>query len=247
MEIFTLAERPDLEPSLWSLTSEWPEFMLHDPIADLYYSRLDRWAEYGLVAVENGEAVARAFSVPVAFGAHVGRLELPADGWDGVVLWSHFDDLTGQEPMVVAGLEITIRSDLRGTGLASRMLEALRANADRMGFNELVLPVRPSRKHLEPRTPIGEYAARRRPDGLPEDPWMRLHVRAGGEIIGVCPTAMAIPGTLDQWREWTGLPFDTSGDVDVPGALSLVHVDVDQNHAVYIEPNVWIRHRWATS
>jgi len=23
-----------------------------------------------------------------------------------------------------------------------------------------------------------------------------------------------------------------------------VHVDVEQNHAVYIEPNVWLRHHW---
>ena len=89
-----------------------------------------------------------------------------------------------------------------------------------------------------------KYADRVRTDGLPEDPWLRVHVRLGAEFVRVCPTSMTIPGTLAQWRGWTGLPFDTSGLVVVPDALVPVHVDVEQNHAVYIEPNVWLRHHW---
>jgi hypothetical protein len=79
-------------------------------------------------------------------------------------------------------------------------------------------------------------------DGLPEDPWLRVHVKAGGKIIEVAPRSMVIAGTLDEWREWTGLPFDTTGDVVVPKALVPVHCDVRHNHAVYVEPNVWVRH-----
>jgi len=30
----------------------------------------------------------------------------------------------------------------------------------------------------------------------------------------------------------------------VPGALVPVHVDLVQDHAVYVEPNVWMVHRW---
>lgn len=59
----------------------------------------------------------------------------------------------------------------------------------------------------------------------------------------VCPTSMTISGTLAQWRRWTGLAFDASGPVTVPGALVPAHVDVDQDHAVYVEPNVWMHHR----
>jgi hypothetical protein len=48
--------------------------------------------------------------------------------------------------------------------------------------------------------------------------------------------------SLAEWREWTGLPFDTTGDVIVPKALVPVHVDVTHDHAVYVEPNVWVQH-----
>ena len=53
---------------------------------------------------------------------------------------------------------------------------------------------------------------------------------------------MVVAGTLAEWREWTGLPFDHHGDVVVPQALVPVRCDVTHNHAVYVEPNVWVRH-----
>ena len=38
------------------------------------------------------------------------------------------------------------------------------------------------------------------------------------------------------------LAFDRDGDVVVPGALVPVHCDTAHDHAVYVEPNVWVRH-----
>ena len=39
LELVTLRDRPDLRPQLFTgpLRSVWPEFMMHDPIADLYF------------------------------------------------------------------------------------------------------------------------------------------------------------------------------------------------------------------
>ena len=119
----------------------------------------------------------------------------------------------------------------------------MRDNVRRPGFTDLVAPVRPSRKSEEPRTLIEEYAHRTRPDdGLPYDPWLRVHVRAGGVIDSVAPASMTVSGSLAQWRTWTGLPFDTAGPVEVPGALVPVHCESDRGYAVYVEPNVWVRH-----
>jgi len=50
-------------------------------------------------------------------------------------------------------------------------------------------------------------------------------------------------GRLEQWREWTGLPFDADGAVDLPQALAPVHVSLAEDVAVYVEPNVWVHHR----
>jgi hypothetical protein len=29
----------------------------------------------------------------------------------------------------------------------------------------------------------------------------------------------------------------------VPGALCPIHVSLEQDHAVYVEPNIWLHHR----
>jgi hypothetical protein len=242
--ITTLVERPELEGAMWALGDDaWPEFMFYDPVASLYFDHMVAdFAEFVLVATDqSGTVIARGYSVPFAFGSGL-RTELPPGGWDRVVRWAHQDRVENTPTNLVSALEITIAPSLQGTGLSAQMVTAMRANAARLGFPALVAPVRPNRKHLEPRVLMADYIARQRPDGLPEDPWLRVHVRLGATVIGVCPTSMTVTGTLNQWRTWTGLPFDTDGEVDVPGALSPVIVRNAYDHAIYVEPNVWVRH-----
>jgi len=147
----------------------------------------------------------------------------------------------------VSLLEARINPAHRGKGLSYELLKAARRNVQRLGFSDLFGPVRPTGKSQEPRTPMSEYAARVRSDGLPADPWLRAHVRLGARMIKVCPLSMIVPGCLAQWREWTGLPFTSSGPLDVPEALAPVHVSFEQDHAIYVEPNVWMHHRLSTT
>lgn len=234
-EIFTTVDHAAFDRS-------WPEFMQHDPTGDLYYGHLEHVADYVLLATDGDLPVAKGYSLPFAFGIP-GRQELPDAGWDEVIRWAHSDRLAGREPTAAAALEIVILKEHQGRGLASVMVQALRENAFSLGHDVLYVPVRPSQKAAEPHTPMSEYAYRTRDDGLPHDPWLRVHVRAGGRIVKVCPTAMTIPGTLQQWRAWTGLPFDTDGPVVVDGALNPVLVSQAQDFGVYVEPNVWVEHR----
>jgi hypothetical protein len=227
------------------LDGGWPVFMSKDPTGGLYYQHLDRlWPEFSLLAVdrETGRAVAKAHAVPLCFDGDI-TAGLPEAGWDWVIRTAVHDHLNGTKPTMVSALEINIRSDLRGSGLSGLMLTAMRDNAARHGFTDLVAPVRPSGKPADIQQPIDEYAHATRPDGLPVDPWLRVHVRAGATIVNVAHYSMTYAGTLAEWRSWTGLPFDRTGPVEVPGALSPIHCDVAQDHAVYVEPNVWVHHR----
>ena len=148
----------------------------------------------------------------------------------------------GETPNAITAAEIAIEPALQGAGLSGVMLAALRDNAGRLGYSELLAPVRPNGK-TDVHEPMSSYAFRTRDDGLPVDPWLRVHVRAGGTIEKVAPRSMCIPGTLEEWREWTGLPFDTTGPVEVPKALAPVMCDAEHGVATYVEPNVWVRHR----
>jgi GNAT superfamily N-acetyltransferase len=248
--VTTFAERPDLlakafEPEIQSAV---PEFMRHDPTGSLYYGggNLEHYLEYGLVAVDPAEPdrpVARAFSVPFAFPDRArGRDALPDGGWDQVIRWGHQDRLAGIPATAVSALEIMVAPGLQGRGIAQVMLAALRDNARRLGFTELFAPLRPTDKHREPLTPFAEYVARRRADGQPHDSWVRTHLRLGARIVRIAPCSMVVAGTPAEWRRWTELPLAQSGAVVVPGALSPIHVSLEQDHAVYVEPNLWITH-----
>ncbi|BBH64266.1 hypothetical protein ACTI_09510 [Actinoplanes sp. OR16] len=227
-----------------SLDGGWPVFMTKDPTGVFYYRHFEEfWPDFTLLAVDRatGKAVAKAHAVPISYSGPLDSL--PETGWDWVIRTAALDRLSGVSPTIVSALEIMIRPDLRGTGLSGIMLGAMRDNVAKLGFTDLIAPVRPSGKTAQITEPIDSYAGKLRADGLPADPWLRVHVRAGGRVVNVAHTSMVYGGTLEQWRSWTGLPFDETGPVEVPGALVPVHCDVSQDHAVYVEPNIWVHHR----
>jgi GNAT superfamily N-acetyltransferase len=249
LTILPFSEHQELEDSFWSdeLMAAWPAFMLEDPITNLIYAdkRFERFLEFSLLAVEEAnpnEVLARGVSVPFCLGEEFNRPELPDGGWDTVARWADHDAFLERTPNSVSALEILVHPKASNQGISGQMLAAMKANAKKLGFKDLYAPVRPSHKHLEPHTPMREYAFSTREDGLPVDPWLRVHVRAGGRIVKVAPCSMTIAGTLEQWREWTNLSFEESGETIVPKALVPVHVSREHDYAIYLEPNVWVHH-----
>jgi hypothetical protein len=240
--ITSLAERPSLISGVYEIVDTWPAFIAHDPVGHALLGRvIEDFPQYCVVATDGDRVVARGLSVP--FNAELdGREEMPDQGWDQVLVWAFRDQRRGHSPTTASALEITVDTEYLGRGLSYRMLGALRDAVGRQGHNVLLAPVRPTAKHLEPRVPMADYIRRQREDGLPTDPWLRVHVKVGGSIEKVASASMTVGGSLTQWRQWTGLPFDSDGGIDVPGALVPVHCDTAHDHAVYVEPNVWIRH-----
>lgn len=245
LEIFTLRERPDLRPLIFAaeLQSVWPEFMQHSAAADLYFApwAFDRYLDYAFAGVADGKVVARAFSVPFAFDTD-GRTVLPDGGWDQVIRWAHDDRMLGRAPNALSALEISLLPQARGSGNSLTLLNAMKACAKAKGFGALFAPVRPNQKHLQPRTSMRDYVATVRADGFPIDAWLRTHLRIGGKFVKIAPCSMTIVGSLADWSLWTGMPFDRSGELLVEGALSPVMASLEQDCAVYIEPNVWVQH-----
>jgi GNAT superfamily N-acetyltransferase len=243
--LVSLAERPDLREPLGDFNSSaWPEFMLHDAIVNEHWGRLFAdFAPFQMVLLDPGEElVAGLNSAPLAWdGTDVG---LP-EGWDDQV-WRTVEGLdSGVPPDTLGALQIVVRADLRGSGYAGVMVDAMRANARAHGFRALIACVRPTGKVGHPLVPIDEYAHRTRADGLPEDAWIRLHVRLGGRIVRGAPASMRIAGSVADWEEWTGLAFPHSGVYVPEGAIAPVDIDLEADQGVYLDPNVWVVHQLA--
>src|SRR4051794_9498625 len=107
LQIFRLAERPDLGERFDDLNGSWPPFMYEDPIAGLYYGYLDQYADYVLIAVDAespGRLVGRACSIPFRTRRSDDGTPnpLPDGGWDTVIRWSAVDRLAGRSPDAVS-------------------------------------------------------------------------------------------------------------------------------------------------
>lgn len=242
--ITTLADRPEHIGRIYEVSkADTPEFLFADLTCNALLPRVpETFPETCIVATDaDGRLVGRGRSVPLSFGRR-GREHLPSCGANQMLVWSFADHAAGVEPDVACAMEISVDPDLRGEKLSYAILGHMREAVAARGLKALLCPVRPTAKHVDPTMAIEDYIAVSQDDGLPVDPWLRVHVRMGGHISGVAPSSSVIAGSLADWRRWTGLPFDRSGPVEVPGALVPVTCDVDRDMAVYVEPNVWVTH-----
>ena len=223
--------------------ASWPEFMMHDVIANEHWHELfDRFSEYqfALWDTEQDRMAAMGNSLPFHWDQEVSGL--PEGGWDWVFLKAVQDHQHGVEPTIQSAIQIAIQPEYQSQGLSSRMIGAMRLIGQARGFKHLVAPVRPNQKNKYPLINIDDYITWTNPEGLPFDAWLRVHARLGARIIKPCHEAMTICGSRAEWEEWTGMKFPQSGQYVIPGALNPMQMNLEQDEGIYVEPNVWMVH-----
>ena len=223
--------------------ASWPEFMLHDPIANDYWHELfDRFSDYqfAMLDTETNRMAAMGNSLPFHWDEEVSAL--PEGGWDWVFVKAVDDHKSGVKPNIQSAIQIAIRPQYQSQGLSSKMVQAMSAIGRAQGFKQLVAPVRPNQKSKYPLTSIDDYIKWTNEAGLPFDAWLRVHARLGAKILKPCHEAMIIRGTRADWETWTGLKFPQSGQYFIPGALNPMEMNIEKDEGIYVEPNVWMVH-----
>ena len=236
MNVFTVAERPDLAEPAWEATNDvFPEYNNHGDVLNVYWGALtEKFPEFQFHLVDDEEqTLARARCLPLR--------------WDGTL-----DDLpTGIDEAIVRGIDqgngnvlcamvIQVPRGLQGRGISTAALKAMADIGRAHGLSSLIAPVRPNWKDRYPLTPIERYATWTREDGLLFDPWLRVHERAGASILRPEPQSLRITGSVAEWEEWVGMRFPEDGAYTFPGGLA--PLTVTAGAGAYWEPNVWMRH-----
>ena len=244
--LVTLAERPDLLPSVRRLTrAVWPphmEYIHHDAVCDRHWPAL--WRDFGdlqpVLCDRRGRVRAAGYTIPFVWD---GRVRSLPSGVDGVLIRGVTGHAHGRRPDTLSALLAAVDPALQGRGLSRRVIEAMATLAARRGLRALVAPVRPTLKHRYPLVPMERYIRWRQRGAAPFDPWLRVHWRMGGRVLRVAARSMVVNGRVHDWERWTGMRFPDSGDYVVPGALATVRIDRHRNRGRYVEPNVWMLHR----
>lgn len=218
-----------------------PAFLEHDSAVAQYWSRLDETFpenQFCLVEPESGKAVGVGNSIPLAFEGEWANL--PSGGLNWVLAKGFQDRAAGITPTTMSALYIEVAGSHRGKHLSSQMIAVMRQIALSRGFTHLIAPVRPSLKSRYPLIPIEEYCQWKNSEGLPFDPWLRVHVQAGGKILHPCPSAMVVNGSRQQWTAWTSMDFPGDGHYTIPHGL--VPVAFHDGEGEYVEPGIWVLH-----
>ncbi|MFZ0666848.1 MAG: hypothetical protein WAM97_13930 [Acidimicrobiales bacterium] len=240
LDVFTAAERPDL----WQRAREertfedvWPVYNNHGNNTGRYFSSLfPKHAHLQILLVDrrSERLIARGRTIPVEWD---GSMEnLPA-GIDEAGLHAIEESC---RPSALAALAAEVDPDYQGTGLSSLVIASMRSVAQQARLTPLIAPVRPNWKDRYPLIAIERYATWVRDDGLPFDPWMRVHARLGGRILRAAPRSLEITAPVDDWRTWTGMEFPEDGTYVFPAGLA--PLDVQDGVGRYWEPNVWMVH-----
>jgi GNAT superfamily N-acetyltransferase len=232
----------DARPDLWSraegeFRDAWPEYNQHGDVSGEYFGALvPRYAHLQFVILdpEAEQIVARGRSIPFRWDGTLA--DLPA-GIDAMGLRA-VSELS--PPTVLSALAAEVRPDRRGGGVSRLVIGAMAERAAAAGFDALVAPVRPSWKERYPLIPVEQYAGWSRADGLPFDPWLRVHARLGATTLRPEPRSMQITGSVDEWTDWTGMAFPADGRYVFPHGLA--PLEVEDGTGRYWEPNIWMLH-----
>lgn len=238
--IYTLAERPDLEVQIdWLSDEAWPEFLRHSTNRH-WHSLFEILAPHQLLFCDtDGVLIAVGHTVPLVWEGT--QTDLPATIDDIIARAEHVHQ-NNQAPNTFSALAAMVAPNERGRHLSQSIVLEMKALAHRHACDSLIAPVRPTWKSRYPLTPMERYAAWRRPDGAPFDPWLRVHWRLGAEQLAVAPNTLTVEGPVAEWEQWAGMAFPETGAYVVPGALQPVAIDCERNVGRYEDPNVWMRH-----
>lgn len=177
-----------------------------------------------------------------------GTAETLPEGWQGAVRQCYQDAVASPRcSNTLVGLFIYVEPDHRHHQWAARIADFMKHLARRRGLEHFVIPLRPPLRytHDYAEMPFEEFAALKRPDGLPLDHWVRLHVKMGASVIRIANRshrhAMSLADYLEQFG---GPPVETSGErlVERNEEWFTAYLDRDHDIAIIDQGCVWVRH-----
>jgi len=249
LQLQTVAGDPGLAGRMQELIDRvWPKFVTeshhpkgHDMPFD-WFGIYKHWPhlQFALLDPASGDMVGACNALTLAWDGVAE--ELPDEGWNWVMVQARLDLAAGRKPTMGSALSITLDPTRRGKNLSAVAIRAMKMLVQETGVSRFFAPVRPTTKARYPITPMEEFCRWQNAEGLPLDPWMRVHARLGAHVVKACNRSQPLAGKVAEWEEWLDLSLPASGDYVGPGLLAPLHVSHEADEAVCWEPNVWMEH-----
>ena len=237
--VHTLKDRQDLIGALQELNKKsWPGFIIYGDTYswDRFYAELSDFLL--LLTDKNDFLIGGGFTVPAIWN---GKLDDLPSSIEKIII--NGLETEGSSANTLIPIAVLVDERFRGESISAEVLKQIKYLAIQLGFQNLIIPVRPTWKTQYPLQSIENYSTWRNKNGFFYDPWLRIHQRLGATIMKCVDSTLKIEGTIEDWENWTGMVFPESGDYVVKNALQPVQIDVESNVGIYNEPNVWMQHQ----
>jgi GNAT superfamily N-acetyltransferase len=241
MRFITLKEQPSLLKEFYAIEkATWGSLPYLDFGASFnynYFELIEYYNEHQIFLLDDNDyPISIVNSLPIS---KLNLNQLPDDGWDWALEQCfNLKKESGQEKNLVA-LSISVPPHLRNQGIATKMILKLKEHAKQNNFENLIAPVRPSLKQLHPDINMEEYINWKNNKNEIYDPWLRTHIKCGGEIINICKSSMTIIEPINFWKLWVD-NLNEDGTYIIPGGL--VPLQINNGMGIYQEPGIWINH-----
>jgi hypothetical protein len=239
--IKTLAECPNAASEIDLISKEaWPEFLLHGDVAG-WRSLFDVFADFQILFFDQENTLAAVgHTVPITWDGS--NQDLP-ENISAIIQRALRNKREGVTCNGLTALAAMVRKQYRGIGLSRKIIKAMIELGAYSGLGYLLAPLRPSLKSMYPLISFEHYVKWKRDDGMPFDPWLKVHLDMGAEVMKLMEKSLTVRGNVSEWESWAGMKFPESGRYIVEGALQPIQIDVEKDEGIYEEPNIWICHK----
>ncbi len=236
-----LAECTETAPKIDLISKEaWPEFLLHGDVAG-WRSLFDVFADFQILFFDQKNVlVAVGHTVPITWDGS--NQDLP-ENISAIIQRALRNKRERVACNALTALAAMVGKQYRGTGLSRNIIKAMIELGAHNGLGYLLAPLRPSLKSMYPLIPFDHYVKWKRDDGMPFDPWLRVHLEMGAEVLKVMEKSLTVRGSVSEWESWAGMKFPESGRYIVEGAFQPIQIDVEKDEGIYEEPNIWVCHK----
>ncbi|MEL6723064.1 MAG: GNAT family N-acetyltransferase [Pseudomonadota bacterium] len=197
--------------------------------------------QFGLVDTTTQQIIAQANCLPLAWENDFNQL--PDEGCDWALAKGFEDHEQNRQPNTLCLVSIAILPAYQGKNLSQAMIHYMQELAQSHGLNSLIMAARPSLKSIYPLIPIESYITWQDKNGRLFDPWLRMNIKQGAKLAGICSKSTTINDTIDGWENRAGMKFPETGNYIISNGLVPVKIDATKNRGIYVEPNVWLYYK----
>lgn len=224
-----------------AISNAFPKIISESKVIKKYWTKLERYFpefQQFLIA-PNDKLIGFINTIPLNFQEPLD--DLPDQGWDWMIEKGIRDFESNIKANYLGGLQVIVLKEYQKHGHSKEILNLAKSMTKIHKFRNLIIPIRPTKKHEFPRMSMTNYLGHKENNKI-YDPWIRTHLNAGAKLIKICEQSMTMKGNIKFWENILDRKIFESGKYELNGALDLISIDLESNTGQYVEPNIWIKY-----